>query len=195
MRKNMSSSKLNDYKKALEKIIQSPRDRVGILGEFGILGVGAVAGAGYAGTLATAAGVSTFLGSSTLGGLLGGVLVVTTPVGWIVGTAIAGGAVAYGLSKLFKSGNVSDERIAQNIEKLKKAIEALENEKNKTSDIDEKYAKLASMYLLLIEADLVDENTVKEILEGIKSGNVNIDMAFKTVQDMLSISCKETITS
>jgi len=182
----MSKSKLNDYKEALKKIIDNPKDRVGILGEVGIVGIGVVGGVAGASAAAAAAGATTILGSSTLGGLLGGVLVASTPVGWVIGTAVLGGTVAFGVSRLFKSGNVSDERTEQNINKLKKEIIDLEKEVHKTSDTDEKYSKLASMYLKLIEADLVDENTVKEILEGIQSGDINIDIAFKTVKDMLS---------
>jgi len=182
----MSKSKINDYKSALKKISDNPKDRVGILGEVVIVGIGVAGGVAGAGPAAAAAGASTILGSSTLGGLLGGVLVASTPVGWVIGTAAFGGAAAYGVSRLFKSGNVSDERTEQNIKKLKKTIEDLEKEANKTSDTDEKYSKLASMYLKLIEADLVDEDTVKEILEGIQSGDINIDVAFKTVKDMLS---------
>ncbi|MGJ0310770.1 hypothetical protein [Aliarcobacter cryaerophilus] len=183
----MSNSKLSDYSEALKKISESPKDRVGILGEVGIVGLGVATGIGGAGTVAAAAGATTILGSSTLGGLLGGVFIATTPVGWVVGTAVAGGAVAYGLSKLFKSGNVSDERKAQNIKNIKNKIEELEKEKNKAKDIDEKHAKVASMYLELIDANLVSEDTVKEILEGIQSGSINIDMAFKNAIDMLSI--------
>lgn len=182
----MSKSNLNNYKTALTKIVDSPRDRVGILGEVGIIGIGVAGGVASAGTAAAAAGATTILGSSTLGGLLGGVLVASTPVGWVIGTAALGGATAYGISKLFRSGNVSDERTKQNIHKLKEGIEELEKDVNKTSNIDEKYSKLASMYLKLIEADLVDENTVKSILEGIQSGDINIDNTFKNVQKMLA---------
>lgn len=179
-------SKLNDYKEALKKIKNNPRDRIGILGEVGIVAIGVTGGVATAGSIAAAAGATTILGSTTLGGLLGGIFVATTPVGWMFGTAAAGGVIAYGVSRLFKSGNISDERTYQNIIKLEEKIRTLEKEVNKTHNIDEKYSKLASMYIELIDAGLIDETTVKEILEGIQSENINIEVAFQNVQKMLS---------
>ena len=179
-------SKLDEYKQALKHIEESPRDRIGILGEIGIVGIGITGGIASAGTVAATAGASTILGSTTLGSLLGGIFVATTPVGWVIGTAAVGGVAAYSIAQLFKSGNVSDERTIQNIHKLKETISKLEKETIKYNNIDDKYANLASMYLKLIDANLIDETTVKEVLEGIKAGNINIELAFKNVQQMLT---------
>ena len=70
---------------------------------------GVAAGATAAGAIAGAVGATTFLGSTTLGGLVGGVLVVSTPVGWVIGCAVAGGAAAYGISRMIRSGGRQDE--------------------------------------------------------------------------------------
>ena len=119
--------------------------------------------------------------------MLGGVFVAATPVGWVLGSATLGGAALYGVSRLFKSGNVSDEKTKQNINELKKEITDLEKEVNKTFSTDEKYSKLASMYLKLIEADLVDEDTAETMLDAIKSGDIKFDVAFKNAKDMLRL--------
>ncbi|SFV56944.1 conserved hypothetical protein, membrane [hydrothermal vent metagenome] len=177
-----------EYAKALQKIEKNPKDRIGILGEVGIVGIGVVGGVAGAGTAAAAAGATTILGSAGLGSLLGGVFVAATPIGWVLGTAALGGATAFGISRLFRSGNISDERIKQNINELKKEITNLGKEANKTSDMDEKYSKLASMYMKLIHADLVDQDTAENILKGIQSGDINIDLAFKNAQEILKNS-------
>jgi hypothetical protein len=186
----MPDSKLNDYRDALKKIRNSPKDRVGILGEVGIVTIGAVGGAAGASTVAAAAGATTLLGSSTLGGLLGGVFVAATPVGWVIGSILLGGATAYGISRLFKIGNDGDAKKADNIRRLILAIEELEKKLNQTSDIDEKYSKLAEMYILLIDAKLVDEKTVEEILSGITNGDINLDHAFSNCLKLLDETIK-----
>jgi hypothetical protein len=88
----------------------SGRDRVGIAGDVLITAGGLAAGAAAAGTVAATAGVSTIAGSTVLGSVLGGVFVAATPVGWVFGTAVVGGAIAYGVSRLVRSGAIQDER-------------------------------------------------------------------------------------
>ena len=83
----MSDKKLKEYRNALKKIENSPRDRIGILGEVGIVAGGIAGGTAAASGVAAVAGASTILGSTTLGGALGGIFVATTPVGWFIGTA------------------------------------------------------------------------------------------------------------
>jgi hypothetical protein len=103
------------------------RDRLGIAGNVaGVVG-GAAGGAAAAGAIAGALGGTTLLGSSTLGSLLGGVLVTTTPVGWVVGCAALGGAAAYVVVKVVRSGGRQDERrhrLASVIRKRRNTINA-----------------------------------------------------------------------
>lgn len=104
-----------DYIAALEKMKNSPEDRLGTLSEIGITFAGATAGFVVAGAAASAVGATTLLGSATLAGVLGGVFVTSTPVGWLVGgMALAGGAT-YGLTKLLRSSSKADEEKAKNI--------------------------------------------------------------------------------
>ncbi|MBV5330379.1 MAG: hypothetical protein JZU65_22565, partial [Chlorobium sp.] len=99
----MKKLTIEEYVCALEKMKQNPRDRVGILGELGVTGLGLVAGVAASGAVAVAAGAATLAGSTTLASILGGIFVTTTPVGWIIGTAVAGGALAYSAGQLVRS--------------------------------------------------------------------------------------------
>ncbi len=74
------------------------------VGETLISGIGAAGGVSAAGTIASAAGASTLCGSTALASALGGIFVTTTPIGWTVGAAIAGVAVAGLAGKAIKSG-------------------------------------------------------------------------------------------
>lgn len=91
---------------ALEKL--QGRDRVGVAGEAAAVAGSAAAGAAVAGSVAGAAGATTLLGSTTLAGMLGGVFVTATPVGWILGSAVVAGALGYGAAKMMRSGGKQD---------------------------------------------------------------------------------------
>lgn len=84
------------------------KDRIGRAGEVAGVAGGVAAGATAAGTIAGAVGATTLLGSPGLATLLGGVFVTSTPVGWVVGCALVGGAAAYGVVKLARSGGHQD---------------------------------------------------------------------------------------
>ncbi|WFS63060.1 hypothetical protein LF599_02565 [Pseudodesulfovibrio thermohalotolerans] len=81
-----------------------------LLGSAANLLGGAVGGAAAAGTVAGAAEATTLLGSTTLASALGGVFVASTPIGWTVGAAIAGAAVAGLAGKTIKSGISRDHK-------------------------------------------------------------------------------------
>lgn len=91
----MKKLSIEEYIRALEKMKRSPRDRLGILGELGVTGMGVTTGIALSGTVAVAAGTATLAGSTTLASLLGGIFVTTTPVGWVVGSAVVCGSLAY----------------------------------------------------------------------------------------------------
>lgn len=96
-----------DVERALKSL--EGKDRLGTAGEVAGVAGGTAAGVAAAGAVAGALGGTTLLGSSTLASVLGGVLVTTTPVGWVVGCAALGGAAAYAVSKVIRSGGRQDE--------------------------------------------------------------------------------------
>ena len=179
-------SRIEEYKEALKKIKESPEDRVGIISKIGIVGLGVAGGAAASSTVAAAAGATTLLGSTTLASVLGGIFVTTTPIGWVIGTAAAGGAIAYGLAKFLENGSRNDEKKLQNIEELKKKIEELEKESQQYTNLDKKYAQVAEMYISLIDYGMITEEEVEEILKMIANGKLDIDLAFDTAKKNLS---------
>jgi hypothetical protein len=102
----VGSSSEADRKRALASL--QGRDRIGKAAEAASVATGVGAGVAVSGSVASAFGASTLLGSSTLGSVLGGVFVAATPVGWALGSAVAGCALGYGISRLVRSGAKSD---------------------------------------------------------------------------------------
>ncbi len=118
--RNDSEVDAKDIESAIKKL--KGGDRVGHAGQVILTAGGASAGVAAAGVISSAAGASTLLGSTTLGSALGGVFVTATPVGWVVGSAIAGAATAYSISKFVRSGGRND-RLRQEIsERLSKRL-------------------------------------------------------------------------
>lgn len=190
--KNDHKLTAEEYINALEKMKKSSRDRVGILGELGATGLGGVAGAGLAGAAASAAGLATIFGSSTLGSILGGVFLTTTPVGWVVGSVAVGGAVGYGISKLASSGGKSDAIKQMNIQELQERIKTLHNQSQYSNKHDEKMKKVIEGIQLLIKNNKISQDESTALLAGIEKGNITADVVFNTINEILITSKNNT---
>lgn len=184
MRKNKPLS-TEDYLHALDKMKRSPKDWVGILGEMGVTGLGGIAGASIAGVTASAAGVATLFGSSTLASILGGVVVTTTPVGWVIGSIGIGGAVGYGISKLIRSGEKSDTKKEINIQELTKKIGKMKHQNEYINKYDDKVAQIIDGVKLLIVNNMLSQEESNQLLAGIENGTISIDLAFENIQAIL----------
>lgn len=176
-------SKIDQYIQALEKLEKEPMNKSKILSNIGIVGSGAALGFFAAPTVAAGLGATTILGSSAVATALGGIFVTTTPLGWIIGTGVAGGYLLYSISKFVKSGAQNDLQKMQNIKVLKKEIE---KERNQQKTTDEKIAKLAGIYAKLLKFELVSEEDIKTMLEQIQAGTINIDFAFEIANEILN---------
>ena len=173
------------YIKALEKMKKSPRDRLGVLGELGATGLGGAAGAGLAGTAATAAGVATIFGSSTLGSILGGVFVTSTPVGWFAGSVALGGVMGYGISKVVGSGGKSDAIKQMNIHELQDKIRNLQGQAQSETKDNNKVKRVIEGVQLLIENEKISQDDATRLLAGIQNESISVDFVFNTVNEML----------
>jgi hypothetical protein len=101
-------------------------DKIGVAGMGLGTGAGVAGGTAAAGVLASAAGATTLLGSTTLASALGGIFVAATPIGWIVGCGIAGGALGLGIAKLIKSGGAQDQIREDMIKRFQTKLDTLQ---------------------------------------------------------------------
>lgn len=182
----MKKPTIDEYIQALEKMKRCPRDRVGILAELGVTGIGITAGAALSGTIAGAAGAATLAGSTTLASILGGVFVTTTPVGWVIGAAAAGGALACAASKLVRSGGKCDTLKKLSIEELERRIQLLRHEAKSASSHDEKMAKIITGIQYLVVNYFITQDKSTELLAEIEKGHISIEDAFDLVDDLIS---------
>lgn len=178
----MSKLTIEEYVSALEKMKRNPRDRVGILGELGVTGLGVAAGVAFSGSIAGIAGAATLAGSTTLASILGGIFVTTTPVGWIVGSALAGGTMAYTAGKLVRSGGKSDTRRKMNISELGQRIQKMRKQAQCSQFQNKKMAKIITRIQYLVSGLHMEQDKATEILAAIEKKKINVDEAFELLQ-------------
>lgn len=174
-----------EYVCALEKMKRSPRDRLGILGELGVTAFGVGAGIAVSGTVAGAAGAATLAGSTTLASLFGGVFVVTTPVGWVVGSAIAGGSLAYAAAKLVRSGGKSDTIKAETVRELERRVVKMQKNARRSDNYEEKLSNVIVSIQHLVVSGRISQGKGTEILAAVEKKSLDVDEAFNLIQRLL----------
>ena len=178
-----SESNTNQLSQAIEKL--KGKDKVGVIGEV-LTGVtGGAGGVAAAGTLASAAGASTLLGSTSLAGALGGVFVTATPVGWVVGAAVAAGAAGYGISKLVRSGSKHDQIRKQLIKRLEARII---NTNTNTDTVEESQApliELRQLLLIALEKNLITDARGESMVRLIENGSMKAEIATLRIKALL----------
>ena len=165
-------------KDAIEKL--KVRDKFGLTGE--ALGVVASATAGTvaSGTLAAMAGATTIFGSTTLGSMLGGVFVATTPVGWIIGSAAAAAALGYGITKLAHSGGKQDQVRHDTVNRLNKKIDGLREKKLTEKQLNE----LKMLIPIAINNQLITEDQANRMINLINSDKMDVAIALKRIKSL-----------
>jgi hypothetical protein len=182
----MRKLSVEEYVCALEKMKNNPRDRFGILGELGVTGLGVTAGVAASGAVAAAAGAATLAGSTTLASILGGIFVTTTPVGWVVGAAVAGGALAYSAGKLVRSGGKCDMLKRISIRELEHRINSMKQEALSTPVHETKMSKVITSIQYLISNSQMGQEKATEILAAIEKRKLSVDEAFELLQAIVN---------
>lgn len=162
------------YVAALEKL--KGRDRVGWAAEVAATGASAATGFAMSGAVASAFGASTLLGSSTLGTLLGGVFVTATPIGWVVGSALAAGAVGLGIARCCRSGGANDEIRRQTAAELRKRMDRVEKAGAHT------YDELLTGLQAAVSTRQLEPVDAERLLRLVNEGRLKLDVAVERIQ-------------
>jgi len=180
-RKPQDLNGVNEESK-LKKTIQAlgGRDKIGLSGEVLTAAGSVAAGVAASGAIAGAAGATTLAGSTTLASIFGGIFVTTTPVGWVIGSAVIAGAAGYGLAKMIKSGSHQDHIRKEIIERLQERLRQFQLTREKKSTAKE----LTQLLLVSVAADVMSEEQAKKVIDLVERGMLDQDMALKRVKDM-----------
>lgn len=172
-----------EYIEALERLKKSPRDRIGILGDLGVTAIGAIAGSAAAGSVAGAAGAATLMGSSTAASILGGIFVTTTPLGWVVGTALVGGAAGYSVSRLVRSGGKSDARKHSYIRELEDTVAERAKEQVSPTVSEVEITAVVNAIEALIRCDKIPQSYATRLLEAMLAQKISANDAFSLLEN------------
>jgi hypothetical protein len=154
------------------------RDKVGVTGEgLATLG-GAAAGVAAAGTIAGAVGATTLLGSTTLASVFGGLFLTTTPVGWVIGSAMLAGAAGYGIAKMVRSGSEQDQVRRDVIQRLTGRLAALQTDAITT---DSK-AELNQLLALVVETEAITEEAAARMVGLVENGSLRPELALERIK-------------
>lgn len=163
----------------IDQLEKNPDDKLRILGDAGITVVGAGLGLAAAGTLASAAGATSLLS------LFGYSLVAATPVGWLVGSALAAGAVAYGVSRVIHDGGMAEGRRKELLIKYREEKNSMEA-KERAGDISES----DKTRFIIATREIVDKNIISpedasELIKHVQQGDIPVSQAFLMIETLL----------
>lgn len=167
-----------DIQRVIEKL--KSRDKVGVSGEVITTAGGVAAGVAASGAIASAAGASTLLGSSTLASIFGGVFVTTTPVGWVIGSAVVTGSVAYGLTQLIRSGAFQDKVRQEIVVSLQERLKGTQETQQAGALVEE----LNQLMTVCVAAELITESDATRMVELIEGELLAPSLALQRLKQL-----------
>ncbi|SDZ14244.1 hypothetical protein [Nitrosomonas sp. Nm58] len=169
----------------IDELEKNPNDKVRILGDTGITITGTVLGAAAAGTLAMSAGATSILGLSTAASWFGVSVVAATPVGWIIGCAAAGGAMAYGVSRMIHGGGLSEGRKLELLQKYREDTRNMEAKERSGNIDDAERTRFILSMRELIDKDAISPDKAFRLIEQVEQGRILISQASAFIQALL----------
>ena len=176
-------------KKQLLKVIDdleaSPSDRGRILGDVGITSVGIGLGAAAAGTVATIAGATSIPLVTTAASWLGITAVVATPVGWVTGVALAGGALAYGVSRLIRNGGLSEGRKRELLLVYKERLQEVKRREQAEEIATPDRTRFITSLREMIEKDAITPKNAFHLIDAVERGVMPLSQAYSLITGLL----------
>jgi len=158
--------------KAIKKLEENPKDRIGIFADIGVGVVGAGAAAGA---------VAAFGGTSILFGLV----TLAPPVGLVVGGAALGGAALIGLKKIFLDGTFTEGKQAQLLAQLKEQLKDAESKERASKVVTSDKDRFVILLKEPIEYGLLSPEKAQQLISAVESGNLPLTDAYKLVKDLV----------
>jgi len=176
-------------KKQLLRVIDdleaAPSDKVRILGDVGIASVGIGLGAVASGTVASLAGATAIPVVTTAASWLGVTAVAATPVGWIVGVALAGGALAYGVSRLIRDGGLSEGRKRELLLAYKEQLQDVLRRERAQGITEADRVRFITSLREVIDKDAISPLKAFQLIEAVERGAIPLSQAYELVTALL----------
>jgi hypothetical protein len=169
----------------IDDLKKNQHDKIRILGDTGITVIGAGLGAAAAGTLASVAGVTSVLGLTTVASWLGVTAVAATPIGWIIGSAAAAGAAAYGVSRIIHGGGLSEGRRLELLQKFREEANNMESKERLESITAVDRTQFILFMREPIDKNLISPDKAKKLIKFVEEGRIPLSQAYSLIHDLL----------
>jgi hypothetical protein len=165
--------------KTIEELEKNPNDRVGILADAGITALGVVG----AGALAAVLGAGT-ASIPIVTALTGISLVVAAPVTLVAGAAVAGGAAAYGITRLIKGSGYNEGKQTEILRNLQARLKEVEAKERQSSLSDNDKTEFYKLLKELLQFDLISSEDAQQLLSVVENGQMPLQEAYKWLKDI-----------
>jgi uncharacterized tellurite resistance protein B-like protein len=170
--------------KAIDHLTENPKDRVKILGDIGISATGVLGGAAAASSIAGIVGATSIPLLSSGAGLFGFTLVAATPIGWIIGAALAGGAATYGISRLISSGSKVEQQKQHYLGSLRAKLGTQKHIEN-TSALELEKTDIIKIIKILVLENALKANIAFKIIEALETKKIEVEELHENLLEML----------
>lgn len=109
---------------------------------------------------------------------------VSTPVGWVIGCAVAGGAAAYGISRMIRSGGRQDEVRNAIRRRLLKRLNDLRSKRGDESAI----RQLRPAMTEAINQGVLSDANATRMLSLVEDGSLPAQLALERIRGLLTAS-------
>jgi hypothetical protein len=164
----------------IEKLERNPNDIIGIIADAGITVLG-VAGGGATAALFGATTTSIPI----ITALTGISLFMAAPVTLIAGAAIAGGAAAFGVSRLIKDGGFHEGKHQQLLNELNENLKEIELKERKSSLNEQDKIKFYSFLKEPINHQLISPDDAHKLIEFVNTGRIPLREAYKLMEQII----------
>lgn len=171
--------------KVIGELQAKPGDRFRVLGEASATVAGAGLGAAAAGTAASIAGVTAIPVLTTAASWIGVSVVAATPVGWIAGAALAGGALTYGISRLVRSGAMSEGRKRELLNVYQERLSELSRQDEAREVDGADRTNFICALRELVEKDVISPDRAFRLLNAVLQGSISLSQAHSLMAGVL----------
>ncbi|MBP6422524.1 MAG: hypothetical protein KA271_06510 [Propionivibrio sp.] len=173
----------------IDELQQKPGDRVRLLGDLGITTLGGTLGVAAAGTVAALAGATAIPAVTTAASWIGITVVAATPVGWLIGGAAAGGAIAYGVSRLIHNGGLSEGRRAELLVHYQERLQAIRRKETRTENGEQVSVGDKNQFIGALR-EIVAKNAIPpvralDLIQNVENGRISLSDAYRAVTGIL----------
>ena len=173
----------------IDELQQKPGDRVRLLGDLGITTLGGTLGVAAAGTVAALAGATAIPAVTTAASWIGITVVAATPVGWLIGGAAAGGAIAYGVSRLIHNGGLSEGRRAELLVHYQERLQAIRRKETRTENGEQVSVGDKNQFIGALR-EIVAKNAIPpvralDLIQNVENGRISLSDTYRAVTGIL----------